>query len=141
MSDSPTESTAARAADRPLSPHVLAWRWHVTMTTSILHRATGAALYGGALILVGWVLALAAGPGAYAAFARVAGSPIGLIVLAALTLCVFYHLANGVRHLAWDFGAGFKPATATATAWLVLAFAAIATAGFWAYALMGAPSA
>jgi succinate dehydrogenase / fumarate reductase, cytochrome b subunit len=137
MSDSPTKSAAARAADRPLSPHVLAWRWHVTMTTSILHRATGAALYGGALILVGWVLALAAGQHAYGVYAQALASPLGLVVLAALTLSVFYHLANGVRHLAWDLGAGFKPSTANATAWLVLTVSVIATVGFWAYALMG----
>ena len=42
-------SPGARA--RPLSPHLQVWRWHITMLTSILHRATGVALYGGALIL------------------------------------------------------------------------------------------
>ncbi len=36
---------------RPLSPHLQVWRWHVTMLGSILHRACLVALYGGALIL------------------------------------------------------------------------------------------
>ncbi len=48
-------------------------------------------------------------------------------MLVGLTLCVFYHLANGLRHLAWDSGYGFKPKTADATAWLVIAFALVAT--------------
>ena len=26
----------------PKSPHLQVWRWHITMATSILHRATGA---------------------------------------------------------------------------------------------------
>src|SRR5207249_4504844 len=56
-------SPGARA--RPLSPHLQIWRWHVTMLTSILHRATGVALYGGALVLAGWAVALARGEGAY----------------------------------------------------------------------------
>jgi succinate dehydrogenase / fumarate reductase cytochrome b subunit len=136
MSDSPTQSTAAKAADRPMSPFLI-WRWHVTMATSILHRATGAALYVGALVLVGWVVALAAGPKAYAAAMGLLGSPAGLFVLAGLTFCLFYHMANGVRHLVWDFGAGFKPRTADATAWLVLAFGVVAALGYWAYALFG----
>ena len=36
--------------ERPLSPHLQVWRWHITMATSILHRATGVALYVGGLI-------------------------------------------------------------------------------------------
>ncbi|HXQ10129.1 MAG TPA: succinate dehydrogenase, cytochrome b556 subunit [Caulobacteraceae bacterium] len=137
MSDSPTEHAAARAADRPMSPFLI-WRWHVTMATSILHRATGAALYLGALVLVGWGAALAGGPGAYGAYMGVLGSPVGLVVLAGLSVCLFFHMANGIRHLVWDFGAGFRPRTADATAWLVLAFGALAALGYWAYALLGA---
>ncbi len=135
MSESPSTSAAARAADRPLSPHILAWRWHITMAASILHRLTGAALYVGALLLVGWALALAAGPGPYATYAGLLGSPLGLIVLGGLTLCLFYHLANGIRHLVWDFGRGYAPKTADATAWLVIGFAVIATAALWVYVL------
>jgi succinate dehydrogenase / fumarate reductase, cytochrome b subunit len=137
MSESPTEHAAARAADRPMSPFWI-WRWHVTMATSILHRVTGAALYASALLLVGWVAALAGGRGAYGAYMGVLGSPVGLLVLAGLTVCLFYHMANGVRHLVWDFGAGFKPRTADATAWLVLAVSVLAALGYWAYALLGA---
>jgi succinate dehydrogenase / fumarate reductase, cytochrome b subunit len=135
MSESPTTGAAARAADRPLSPHLLAWRWHITMATSILHRLTGAGLYVGALILVGWVVSLAAGREAYAAYSGALGSTPGLIVLALLTLCLFYHLANGIRHLVWDFGRGFAPKTADATAWLVLAIAVVATGALWAWLL------
>jgi succinate dehydrogenase / fumarate reductase cytochrome b subunit len=136
MSESPTQNPAARAADRPMSPFLI-WRWHVTMLTSILHRVTGAALYVGALILVGWVAALAAGADPYGAYVGLLGSPLGLIVMAGLTLCLFYHLANGIRHLAWDFGVGFGLRAADATAWLVIAFGVAATLGYWAYALLG----
>jgi succinate dehydrogenase / fumarate reductase cytochrome b subunit len=116
---------------RPLSPHVQVWRWHVTMAASILHRVTGVGLYIGALILMAWALSLAAGPGAYGAFAYLAGSILGKLVLVGLTLCVFYHLANGVRHLAWDAGYGFEPRTADATAWLAFSFALVATVLLW----------
>jgi succinate dehydrogenase / fumarate reductase cytochrome b subunit len=136
MSEQPV-SSAARAAARPMSPFML-WRWHVTMFTSILHRVTGAALYGGALLLVGWAFALAAGRTPYATYMGLLGSPLGKLVLVGLTLCLFYHLANGVRHLVWDFGKGFEPKTASGTAWLVLAVAVVATAAVWGDVVFGA---
>jgi succinate dehydrogenase / fumarate reductase cytochrome b subunit len=121
---------------RPVSPNIQLdggiWRWHITMTASILHRASGSALYVGALVVMAWALSLAAGPDAYNAFANLAGSIVGRIVLIGLTLAVFYHLANGIRHLAWDSGYGFQPQTANATAWLVILVAIGATAAFWA---------
>jgi succinate dehydrogenase / fumarate reductase cytochrome b subunit len=92
---------------------------------------TGIGLYVGALVLMGWALSLASGPGAYGAFQYAAGSILGKLVLVGLTVCVFYHLANGVRHLAWDAGFGFRPKTADATAWLALGFAVVATLLLW----------
>ena len=83
-----------------------------------------------------WALSLASGADTYATFTGVAGSIPGKIALAGLTLCAFYHLGNGVRHLAWDAGYGFAPKTATQTAWLVIGFAIVATALFWGYLLM-----
>jgi succinate dehydrogenase / fumarate reductase cytochrome b subunit len=107
------------------------WRWHLTMAASILHRASGMALYVGALVAMAWALSLAAGPDAYASFAGLAGSILGRLVLIGLTLAVFYHLANGIRHLVWDVGYGFTPRIATNTAWLVIVVAIVATAAFW----------
>ncbi len=139
MSEAPASHTPPKPADRPMSPYVSVWRWHLTMLTSILHRATGVALYGAALILAGWALALAVGPAAYDHFRLILGSPLGKLVLIGITLSLFYHLANGVRHLVWDFGAGFQPKTADMTAAAVIAFAVLATIGVWVAAgMMGA---
>jgi succinate dehydrogenase / fumarate reductase cytochrome b subunit len=53
---------------RPISPQIQLnggiWRWHLTMFASILHRASGVALYVGALIVAAWAIALAQGPDA-----------------------------------------------------------------------------
>ena len=88
-------------------------------------------LYAGLLILAGWALALASGPDTYGAYAGLLASVPGKIVLFAVTVCLFFHMANGVRHLAWDSGLGFKPATADVTAWAAFAFAAAAAVGVW----------
>jgi len=121
---------------RPISPNIQldggVWRWHVTMFASILHRATGMGLYVGALVFMAWALSLAAGPGAYGAFQSLVASILGKIVLIGLTLCVFYHMGNGVRHLAWDSGYGFRPKTADTTAFVAFGFAVVATILLWA---------
>jgi succinate dehydrogenase / fumarate reductase cytochrome b subunit len=117
----------------------MTWRWHVTMFASILHRATGAALYAGFLVLAGWAASLAMGPDAYDAYKGLLGSIPGKVVLFGFTVSVFFHLANGIRHLAWDLGEGFQPKTANTTAVIAYAFAVIAAVAVWALAAsMGA---
>lgn len=122
------------ATQRPLSPHLQVWRWHLTMLTSILHRASGLALYGGALVLAGWVVALAGGPEMFAAYRGLLGSPPGKGALFAVTLAIFYHLANGIRHLVWDSGHGFDVKAANATALAVIVFAVAASVAVWVFA-------
>ena len=130
-------SDAAKAPrERPLSPHLQVWRWHITMATSIAHRATGVALYVGALIAAAWAVCLASGPDAYAAFKAVMGSPIGLLVMFGLTVSFFYHLANGIRHLVWDAGHGYDLKSANASAVFVFAFTAVASVAVWVIAFM-----
>jgi len=130
-------SDAAKAPrERPMSPHLSVWRWHVTMATSIAHRATGVALYVGALIAAGWAIALAKGPEAYAGYQALLGSPVGLLVMFGLTLSFFYHLANGIRHLVWDAGHGFDLKSANASGAFVFIFAGVASVVAWVVAFM-----
>jgi succinate dehydrogenase / fumarate reductase cytochrome b subunit len=53
-----------------------------------------------------------------------------------LTVCIFYHLANGVRHLVWDAGVGLDIKSANGSAVVVFAFAAAATMAIWGIAGM-----
>ncbi len=121
---------------RPMSPFLGVWRWHITMAASISTRVSGVALYVGLLIVAGLALSLAAGPDAYNGFVGLLGSPLGLLVLFGITVANFYHLAAGVRHLAFDSGKGFLPSTANLTAWLCFAFAIVASITVFAIALM-----
>ncbi|CAN5228900.1 succinate dehydrogenase, cytochrome b556 subunit [soil metagenome] len=97
---------------RPLSPHLQVWRWHVTMTASILFRVTIGAISVGAAILVGWLAIVAFGPDAYASALAFAASPFGLFVGFGLTVVLFSFLLNGARHLINDTGRALtlKPA-------------------------------
>ena len=93
--------------ERPLSPHLQVYRPQITSVLSILHRITGVALGVGTLMLIYWLVAAAQGPEAYAVAQDWIGSWIGRLLLFGWTLAFFYHLANGIRHLAWDAGWGF----------------------------------
>jgi succinate dehydrogenase / fumarate reductase cytochrome b subunit len=136
MTEAKVDAGRPRVADRPLSPHLMAWRPHITMTVSILHRMTGVALYGGWLIIAGWAAALASGGDCYLHYRALLGSPAGKLVLLGLTFSVFYHLAGGLRHLAWDLGFGFEPRVADTTATAVIAFGITATMAVWGIAFL-----
>ena len=94
---------------RPLSPHLQIYRPTLTMTLSIVHRATGIALYFGTVLLAWWLLAAASGPNGYAKFEWFAGSIIGRLILFGYTWALIHHTLGGIRHLLWDTGRGFGP--------------------------------
>jgi len=126
--------------NRPRSPHLGIYRWQITMTMSILHRATGVALAVGTLALVYWLVAAGMGPDAYADAQMLFGSWFGQFLLWGWTFSLFYHLCNGIRHLAWDAGWGFEIKTVYITGYTVWAVAALLTAAaLWmAYGTGGA---
>ncbi len=115
------------APDRPLSPHIQVYRPQITSVLSILHRITGVALTVATLLLTYWLVAAAYGPEMFADAQAVMGSWIGQLVLWGFTFALYYHLANGIRHLAWDFGWGFELPRLRTTGLAVIAFAAGAT--------------
>ena len=123
--------------ERPLSPHLQVWRWHITLAASITNRFTGMALYAGWLMFAALALAVASGPAGFAAFASVARSIPGMIVLFAVTGSLFFHLAGGLRHLFWDGGVGLEPSVANATAWGAYVVAVVGAVAVWAFVLVG----
>lgn len=109
------------------------------MLYSILHRMTGVGLAVGTALLVWWLVALAIGPGAFDIAQSFIGSIIGRLLLLGWTWALFYHLANGVRHLFWDAGKGFELETGRMTGHAVLGSSVVLTALTWiiGYAAMG----
>lgn len=113
--------------NRPLSPHLQVYRPQITSMLSIMHRATGVALAAGTLLFTYWLLSATYGPEKFASAQSLLGSWLGQIVLWGFTFSIFYHLANGLRHLAWDAGWGFALERVRLTGWLVMLFAAAMT--------------
>ena len=125
-------------AGRPLSPHLQIYRRTLTMMMSIIHRATGVALYAGTLLLVWWLTAAATSDAYFDMVQAVFGSWIGRRVLFGFTWARVHLVAGGIRHLIWDTGRAFDLPTVEVDARITLAASIIITIALWviAYGVM-----
>jgi succinate dehydrogenase / fumarate reductase cytochrome b subunit len=116
---------------RPLSPDMQIYRPQLTSVLSITHRITGVALSVGTLLVVAWLIAVAAGSQAYSVAQSFSSSWPGIFMTLGWAFSLFFHLCNGIRHLAWDAGYGFELRTIYASGWVVLAASITLTLIAW----------
>ena len=117
--------------ERPLSPHLQVYRPQITSVLSILHRITGVALAVGSPLFIWWLYAAMSGAEDFATLSAFTGSALGLLMLIGWSFALFYHLLNGIRHLAWDLGIGLELETAAITGWSVVILSTALTIGAW----------
>lgn len=115
----------------PMSPFIDVWRWHITMAASILFRITIGAASVGAVLVLGWLAALASGADAYAAVLAFSASPFGLFIWFGLTLVLFSFLLNGARHLINDAGRGLDVKSANLMARIAVWGPVVLAVLFW----------
>lgn len=123
------------AAARPLSPHLQIYKPQITSAMSILHRATGAGLFFGAVLLVLWLCAAANGPETYLGMVHFLGSPLGVILLMGWSWALFYHLCSGLRHLMWDMGVGLELPAVYTSGYIAIFASALLTILSWGVGL------
>lgn len=127
----------ATGESRPLSPHLQIYRPQITSVLSFAHRVTGVSLGACAVALVGWLIAVALGPGPYSTAQVLLQSWLGQLLLVAGVFSFFLHLCGGIRHLFWNAGVGFRLRTIYLSGWLVVATSAVLTiAAFVARAIL-----
>ena len=121
--------------ERPLSPFMFPvwYRFQITSALSILHRLSGIGLAVGSILLAWWLISVAAGGELFEATHSFLVSPIGIVLLFLWSIAFFYHLCNGVRHLAWDAGYGFEIRTAARSGYAVIVMTALLTVLAWLY--------
>ncbi len=118
---------------RPMSPFMIGpyYRPQLTSILSLMHRATGVALAIGSLAVLWVLVSLSMGPESFAVTQACLNSIIGQIVIFIFSLCLMYHLFNGVRHLFWDAGKGYAMNIVYRSGYTVIAATLISTALIW----------
>ena len=116
---------------RPLSPHLQVYRPQVTSVLSFLHRGTGLFLVLGTIMISFWVIALALGHNIFVSYQTWLGSLMGKVLLVFWSFSLFYHWANGLRHLLWDIGWGYDIDRVHMTGWIVVSVSVILTGLLW----------
>lgn len=116
---------------RPLSPHLQVYSPQLTSVLSILHRGTGLFLVLGTAMVAFWVILLALGQDMFAVYQTWLESLIGKTLFVVWSFSLFYHLANGIRHLLWDAGWGYEIERVYMTGWIVVSISVVLTGLLW----------
>ena len=119
------------AKPRPLSPHLQVYRPQLTSIMSIMHRASGAVLATGSLLVALWLVALAAGAAVFNPVADAMQHLLGQLVVFGYSLALVYHGLNGIRHLMWDLRIGLEIKQVYQSGYLVLGLTFLVTAALW----------
>ena len=124
------------ARRRPLSPHLQVYRPQLTSVLSILHRTTGLFLVLGTTVIALWVITLALGHNVFDSYQIWLGSFVGKALLFGWSFSLFFHWANGIRHLLWDFGWGYEIERVYMTGWFVVSISVVLTGLLWLLAIV-----
>lgn len=110
---------------RPISPHLSIYKPQLTSTLSIMHRATGAGV--GLVLYAGAIGSLFTNQSFPELIAMVPHHPLISLTTTAIGGAIIYHTLNGVRHLIWDVGYGFKLKHLYMSGYVVIALTAAGT--------------
>ena len=105
---------------RPLSPHLQVYKPQLTSVLSITHRGTGVFLSLGALVLTYWLVSLAVSEELFNSFHLHTSFWYGKLFLIGFVFSLYYHLANGIRHLFWDIGLGLEISTTYKSGYFII---------------------
>lgn len=108
----------------------------MTMTMSVVHRATGIVLYFGTLLVALWLISAATSEDLFNLVNWFFGSWFGRLVLFGYTWALLHHMLGGIRHLIWDTITGLEKHTATKMAWATLIGSVTLTLLVWVAAFV-----
>jgi succinate dehydrogenase / fumarate reductase, cytochrome b subunit len=113
--------------NRPISPHLQAYKLPLTGIISITHRITGVLLSIGLVVIVFMISATADGATSYTAMQEVMSAWLIKLLYWGFIYALFFHLCHGVRHLIWDAGRSFDRKTLNCYALIELIVSATLT--------------
>ena len=106
--------------NRPLSPHIQIYRWHISSLVSISHRITGIINIVGITLVCFWVIYLLSGASSYETINNFFNSFFGKFIILGLTWSFSFQILSEIRHLLMDYGYGFDLKVANITGSIVI---------------------
>lgn len=116
---------------KPLSPHLQVYKPQITSILSITHRITGIILFFSSFFLALWLFSMAYNENIKNLVNTFFSLFFGKTILFFISFSFFYHLLNGIRHLFWDIGYGYKLSNVYITGLLVIVLTLIINIYIW----------
>ena len=117
--------------NRPLSPHIQIYKWHISSLVSISHRITGIINIIAITFICLLVSILVFGERNYEFINLFLSSYVGKFIIIGLTWSFSFQILSEIRHLIMDFGYGFELKTTKITGLIVIFGSIVLTISFY----------
>ena len=106
--------------NRPLSPHIQIYKWHISSLVSISHRITGIINFFAITLICFWFALMLLGETNYQVIKNFLETFFGKFILLGITWSFTFQMLSEIRHLIMDYGYGFELQTTKITGLLVI---------------------
>tara|TARA_Y100000592_G_scaffold25972_1_gene41067 strand:- start:1735 stop:2115 length:381 start_codon:yes stop_codon:yes gene_type:complete len=106
--------------NRPLSPHIQIYKWHISSLVSISHRITGIINFFAITLICLWFAFMLLGETNYQIINNFLETFLGKFILISITWSFSFQMLSEIRHLIMDYGYGFELQKTKVTGLLVI---------------------
>jgi len=106
--------------NKPLSPHIQIYRWHISSLVSITHRITGIINFFAISLIFLWFVFIFFGESGYQIIQTILETLVGKFIILAITWSFSFQMLSEIRHLIMDLGYGFELKTTRISGLLVI---------------------
>tara|TARA_B100001109_G_scaffold232733_1_gene210693 strand:+ start:382 stop:759 length:378 start_codon:yes stop_codon:yes gene_type:complete len=106
--------------NKPLSPHIQIYRWHISSLVSITHRITGIINFFAITLIFLWFTSIYFGENIYQIIQTILQMFIGKFIILGITWSFSFQMLSEIRHLIMDLGYGFELQTTKISGLLVI---------------------
>ena len=93
--------------NKPLSPHIQIYKWHISSLVSISHRITGIINILAITLMCIWFALILLGESNYEIIKIFLQTIVGKFILIGITWSFSFQMLSEIRHLIMDLGYGF----------------------------------
>ena len=106
--------------NKPLSPHIQIYKWHISSLVSISHRITGIINILAITLICFWFALILLDESNYEIIKLFLQTFVGKFILIGITWSFSFQMLSEIRHLIMDLGYGFDLQTTKITGLLVI---------------------